>query len=81
MKLQGYQSSKSRTHKDMENYVLFAKKKKVEAIKYIVRKISSFIHHYLPKGKDFKKKWLMPLDVGPIYYPTRIGTPTSEHSW
>ncbi len=47
---------KSRTHKDMENCVLFAKKKKVEAIKYIVRKISSFIHHYLPKGKDFFKK-------------------------
>jgi hypothetical protein len=65
---------------DMENCVLFAKKKKVEAVKYIFWKISSFIHHYLPKGKDFLKS-LMPLDVGPIYYPTRIGTPTSEHSW
>jgi hypothetical protein len=52
MKLQGYQSAKSRTHKDMENCVLFPKKKKVEAVKYIVQKISSFIHYYLPKGKD-----------------------------
>lgn len=34
-----------------------------------------------PKARIFFKKWLMPLDVGPIYYPTRIGTPTSEHSW
>lgn len=36
MKLQGYQSAKLRTHKDMESCVLFAKKKKVEAVKYIV---------------------------------------------
>ncbi len=36
MKFQGYQSAKLRTHKDMENCVLFAKKKKVEAVKYIV---------------------------------------------
>ncbi len=56
MKLQGYQSAKLRTHKDMENCVLFAKKKKVEAVKYIVRKISSFVHHYLSaqrKGISF----------------------------
>jgi hypothetical protein len=53
MKLQGYQSAKLRTHEDMESCVLFAKKEKVEAVKYIVWKISSFIHHYLPKGKEF----------------------------